>query len=395
MATLGCSQHVCYIQGKCNGARLCELFDVSLISYDRRLDDISEAVVEVTISGDSDNPCCACLGNAEPWCHVLTIVREGDGVVWTGPIQSIIYGYDKVRIEAKDKLAWLQVRVNETPIDYNPNPPSGSGLLHPVPLTTIAKRICEVAMIDDDDSPCFLDCILDLGDGQPLDAPRNVEFPGFGGPTAYDDLTSLGSGGIDFTVVNQCLILGPETLPARAIGTLLDEHIMGDISVIKDGNLLGNRYFVRYTGDDDCAGRCIPQHLPDPCVPEYICCPCPAVVETTEEGRSCYGLVERLIADTLGIPNVTSATNLGNQLLNASKVAPRVIQFPSGTQLSPDTPWGINDMIPGQRIDVALSKLCLPVFQSFKLQHVTVEDGAEGEKISIELKALPIVSGLE
>lgn len=214
---LGCSQHVAYITDKCNGPRLCELLDLSSVTYDRRLDDISEAVVEIPISGDVENPCCACLGDIEPWCHVLTIVREGDGVVWTGPIQKVIYGYNRVRIEAKDKLAWLQVRVNEIPIDFDPNTTT--------PLTTIAATIAEVAMADDGDSPCFLDCILDLEDGLPAGTDRARLYPAFGGPTAFDDFQSLADSGINYTVVNQCLILSGEDLPARPIGTLTDEHI--------------------------------------------------------------------------------------------------------------------------------------------------------------------------
>jgi hypothetical protein len=381
MPTLGCSQHVVYIQGKCNGARLCELSNVTQLTYDRRLDDISQAMVEIAISGDSDDPCCACIGDVEPWCHVLTIVREGDGVVWTGPVQKVFYGYDSVKIEASDKLIWLTARINEIAIDQFAGPGSIT------PLTDIAETIAQVAMADDGDSPCFMECVLNLGDGLPVNADRSMIFPAFDGPTAYDDFTRVADAGIDFTVVNQCLILGPEALPAVAIGTLLDEHILGEISVIKDGSLLANRVYVRYEGDDDCENVCAPQHLPDPCTPpDYTeCCPCPAVAEGEQE---CYGSVERLISNSLGIQTLDMATTTAQTFLNASRIVPRRIEFPTGTRLSPDTPWGIQDMIPGQRIDVALSKLCFPVFQSFKLQQVSVEDSADGEQISIDLTAL-------
>lgn len=389
MATLGCSKHVAYIQSKCAGPRLCELLDLTSVSYDRRLDDISEASVEIPISGDSDNPCCACLKDVWPMCHVLTIVREGDGVVWTGPVTRVIYGYNAVRIEAKDKLQWLVRRVNEIPVDFDPNPPPSPA----IQLTTIAKTICEVAMAEDDSS-CFLDCILDLGDGLPSDADRSIFFAAFEGPTAYDDLTVLAGAGMDFTVVNQCLILGPEKLPTNSIGTLLDEHILGEVSVIKDGDLLANRVFVRYEGDDDCAGVCAPAS-PVPCVaPDYQpCCPCPAVAPIEDETEwGCYGLIETIITDS-GMKTFGMAQTSALTFQEASRNLPILLELPSPTQLSPDTPWAINDMIPGQRVDVALAKLCFPVHQSFKLQQVSVEDSAEGESISIDLKALDLVLG--
>lgn len=383
--TLGCSQHVAYIQAKCNGPRLCELSDVRGLYYDRRLDDVSEAWVEIPISGDVDNPCCVCLADIEPWCHQLTIVREGDGVVWTGPIQKVIYGYNSVRIEAADKLAWLKVRVNELPIEYEENTT--------ISLTEIATTVVEVAMADDD-SPCFLDCIIDLGDGQPAGTDRSVVFPAFEGPTAFDDFQTLADVGIDYTVINHCLILGPErdASRTRAIGTLRDEHILGELSLIKDGTQQANRFFVRYEGDDDCEEVCTPQEAENPCdLGPGQCCPCPAMIEGATE---CYGTIERVL-DNLGIQDIGTAQGTATRFLNTFRLTPRFIEFPSGTRLAPDTPWKINDMIPGQRIDVALSKLCLPIYDSFKLQQVTVEDGPEGEKISVDLMQMGTIAGDE
>lgn len=363
MATLGCSQHVAYIQDKCAGPRLCELLDISSLGYDRRLDDISEAFVEIPISGDMDSPCCSCLGQVEPWCHVLTIVREGDGVVWTGPVQRVVYGYDKVRIEAKDKLVWLKVRVNKLDITgFNPN--------FTIPLTTIALDIATLAMESDGDSPCFLDCVQNLGDGLPPGTNRSRETFKAYAPSAMDDFQNMADSGVDYTVMGQCLILSGTDLPAVAVGTLLDEHILGDVSIIKDGDLLANSVIVRYTGDD--TGACAPPAAP-----------CPAVESVAPQ---CYGLVEKFLTD-LNIPDLGAATVAAQTHLNLSQTVPRRIEFPSGTRLSPDTPWALNDMIPGQRMDVSLTKLCIPIFQSFKIQIVTVSDGPEGEQIGIELKA--------
>ncbi len=390
--TLGCSSHVAYIQGKCNGPRMCELLNVTHLGYDRRLDDISDAFVEVSISGDSDNPCCACLGDVEPWCHVLTIMREGDGVVWTGPVQKVTYGYNMVRIDARDKLAWLTVRVDAEAVhQFNGLPPvlPLTYAVSTVPYTTVAKNVIRTGMANDGDSPCFMgtddcpDCgVLDLGDGRPADENRAIDFPYFGGPTVFDDLTTIANCGIDYTVIAGCLILGSAELPAEAIGVLLDEHILGDINIIKDGSLLVNAIYVRYATDTNI-NVC---NQIDPSTGLFIN-PCPAFEDTDTQ---CYGLIEKLIPDGGGVPNSDVARNVAFATLAAAKTIPRRIEFQAGTRLSPDTPWELNDMIPGQRIDVALTKLCVPVFQSFKLQQVTVEDTGAEETISIDLKALDV-----
>src|ERR1051325_11622051 len=113
MSVLGSSQHQVFVQQKCRGPRLCQLSGVTELQYDRRLDDISQAVVTVSISGDFDSPCCDCLWQSEPFCHALTIVRESDSFRRFGPIVDIDYGYNTLRIQANDSLFWLTKRVNE------------------------------------------------------------------------------------------------------------------------------------------------------------------------------------------------------------------------------------------------------------------------------------------
>lgn len=384
---LGCSKHVAYVQNKCNGRRLCELVDASNISYNRVLDDISEATVIIPLSGDVATPCCSCLADVEPWCHQLTIVREGDGVVWTGPIQKITYGRDAVTIQAKDKLAWLLFRINEITLPAgqwtNPNTTYS--------MTNMAVDIIELAMAEDNDSPCFIDgnslidscatsCggILNLGDDRPVGFPRSFQFDAFAGPTAFDDLTQLSESGIDFTVINQVLILKSEDLPTRPIGTLTDDLIIGDVNITKDGTIMANRVYVRYEGDDDCAvcgGGC-------PCASPS--CPCPGFAEAPEQ---CYGAIERMF-DGLGAQDQASAVEIANMYIERGSIAPRLIELPSGTRLSPDCSFGINELIPGQRIDVALSTFCFPVFQKFKLQAVNVEDDGIEEVISVDLQTV-------
>lgn len=417
---LGCSLHVAYIQNKCNGVRLCELLNASNINYTRILDDISTASVTIPITGEGANDqCCTCLADAEPWCHQLTIVREGDGVVWTGPIQKITYGQDQVVVEAKDKMVWLQYRVNEIQIDHHANGPPNPGPY--IPMTEIAYQIMIEAMAEDlsDNSPCFLEdaqgnnlIIIppgvngNLSDGFPPDFHREFVFDPFAGPTAYDDVTQLVQAGIEFTVINNSVILTSSAIPDVALGTLTDDMILGEFKVIKDGSTMGNRFYIRWEasdgppphGDDTdpiaCRNNCNLENAPTICpkcvypvTPPCYIVPCPGVDEISDTDIGCYGRIERVV-DKLGCTDAFTAQGIAGRYLERGKTARRLVELPSGTRLSPDCPWEINDMIPGQRIDVAFSTLCLPIFQSFKLQGMEVSDNGSEEVITVDLIAI-------
>lgn len=386
MPRLGCSNLSAYLSDKCHGSKLCDLPNATEIFFSRVLDEVSEAQVTVAVGGSIDDPCCACLATVEPWCHNLVIVREGDGIVWVGPVQQVIYSLDQVLIKANDKLAWLQVRVNEVSI-VNTDPT--------VPLTDTATEIIFAAMADDGDSPCFLDCIFNNGDGLGAShiARERAFHPFIHGPTAFDDFQSIADSGMDYTVVRDCLILGSEDLPASPITTLNDEHILGDLEIIKDGKLQGNRFFVRYEGDDDpvtCQANCggCPACV-EPVVNPCFVTPCPGEAEGAQE---CYGAIERVISDVNGIPNVDVANATAQKYVDAGRLTPRFIEFPPGTRLSPETPWALPDMIPGQRVDVVLSRYCIPINQSFRLLKVQVTDNFEGEEIGIDLGTINVIS---
>lgn len=373
---LGCGYHEAFITDKCDGVRLCDLVNADSIYYDRRLDDISEAEVSIPIQDAIDSPCCRCLADIEPWCHELVIHRDGE-IVWKGVVQEVRYAADRVTIKAKDKLAWLTVRVPEAPIintDQN------------VSLTTTASKIIQLG-IDDDDSMCFNNCIIDLGDGLEGDfrVARIRAFTAFDG-TVFDQLQSLAESGIDYTVVRGCLILGSDDIQVAPIAVLTDEHLLGSIEIVKDAAEIGNRFYSHFDEDDTVEG------CNGILVDGQQVIPCPVVADATN--RYCYGLIERVVSDAvIGIPNPVVAKSIAQQYATASSNPPRRIDFPAGTQLSPNTPWALNDMIPGQKVRVALTGYCLPVNTDFVLQKVVVNDKPEGESVSVELGALNALTG--
>lgn len=369
---LGCaSETTAFVTFQCGTPRVCTLTNAASITWNRVLDDISEAEVVVPIGNGIGgvNPCCECLGDIEPWCHELHIVRDGVEV-WTGPIHSVEYGYTTVTIRAKDVLSWLAVRI---PIGVFGN---ANNLQE---ITDLAKQILDLAFAEHD--PCVTPYIYqtDL-------TPKNTR-PTYLGPlavstqdfTAFDNyyidwLHKLSDIGLDFTALGRRIILGVDAADLPIAGQLTDEHILGEISITKNGDLMANRVYVRYEKDDDAA-TCTANALAGNAVPATV--PCPVLVEGPQY---CYGPIDTVL------PNQTATTvkiakQIGQVYVNTTSIAPRTVNFPQGSKLSPDAPFDINELIPGQKIRLAITGLCLETFSEFKLTGIgfSLQSGGDEE----------------
>lgn len=351
---LGCGLNRAYVTGQCGGPRICSLENASEISWDRRLDDVSEAHVVIPIGGDPTTACCECLGDVEPWCHELQIVRE-DEVVWLGPITKVTYGFTEVEIFAKDVAWWLSVRTPEiaTPVDPN----------EVLNLSEIAQQILDVAFAEEDQA-----CILQSVVRSESTLSGSRDYPGLSTDVLANSLDywlNLAETGLDFTVVNRSIIFGDALLPTMAVSTLTDSLIMGDVRFSKDGNLAANRWFVKWKSG----------------------------VEQADSAHECYGLIERNKTFE-EINDATSAQETAQAYIDATRIVPRILEFPDNTQISPDAPFSIMQLIPGVRFDVALTGLCTEVFASFRLTNMSVtQTGTEDEKVAISLSPVSLGTG--
>lgn len=496
---LGCLESIeVYVTDQCGTPRICGLTNVAQVQFNRILDEVSEAVVVIPVSTgtSSTKPCCDCLDIIEPWCHELHIVRNGE-LVWSGPIIKITYGYTTVSIEARDVLAWTQVRIpkgvldNTTatskvsvggtnvntmteatpgsitvenasnfssiggsitittvPANLTATPPvaattvtlsykgiSGntltgvigpgtnvvlaagmevSGTSNGDEITDIAVNVLNVAFAEHD--PCVLDYVvqIDLDDRPTLYANTAVStnngFTAFEG-TVFDWLELLADNGLDYTVIGRSVLLAAQDTPVAALGTLRDEHIAGEIEVSKDGYAMATRVFSRFEQDDDpakCAAQCKAGNNNQDCP---VCdltfaqpcssVPCPAMAEAADlkldrhdVSKVCYGPIERMFDDAAPLDYRTALQTAEGYIRDGS-VAPRTVNFASGARLMPDTPWDFNDMIPGQKIRVALAGLCLDVNEFYRLQEVSYTLTAEGdEEITVALGAFNLINSL-
>lgn len=183
--------------------------------------------------------------------------------------------------------------------------------------------------------------------------------------TYLEVLLALTETELNLTTLGRTIVINGDSLSLTPLGLLNDEHIMGDIEVTKDGKFMANRVYIHYEGD---------QGIPE-------------VGQKDEDQRYCYSLIER-IRDGNGLQVAEDAQVTADALVNASFIAPRVIEIPEGSKLSPDTPWTINQLVPGARVDVAITRLCIKLTQSFLLIGVTADYSNEGEAIGITLRPM-------
>lgn len=426
MGRLGCLDSIeAIVTGQCATNRICALTNITSVSWNRILDEISEAVVEIPIAtGIGQNPCCECLGDIEPWCHELAILRNGE-IVWQGPIIKITYGFEKVVIEARDVLAWLTVRIPQGVLDNSLTTTSVAAASNGVDITTFKGASTDVLFVGDtskfatpgldttgkilpitftvnlngtatpadnraftyqgisgnsltgvkltagtgtlqvgdqitapsngteitdlavdlfegafsEHDPCVLDFIMQTDvDCRPTLFANTVVSPETGFPafegSYFEWLEALSGIGLDYTVIGRRVLLGVgvgDFCGLPKLGTLTEDHIMGEIQVAKDGFNMGNRFFVRYQDDDDAA-QCAANN------PEIPAPPCPALSESDDIDSVCYGPIERLNSE--GVPfNYTTAKQAADGYVNAGRYAPRTVDMEQGTALSPDTPW--------------------------------------------------------
>lgn len=335
---LGCAQdYTISITGRGGSPTLGQVEPETLV-WGRVLDDTSTAEVVVPMGGDV--ACCELLGRTRSWCHEFVVHRDGVRV-WEGPIARIEYGRDSTFIRAKDVSAWLFKRKIRTLIDYTT---TGLGAAD---LATIAQAIVRDALAIDD--PQVLPYLLVLASGvtgQRQYAPDSAY--------AGDELRELARTGIDWTALGRRLIIGPETALAR-LPTLLDEHFIGELTVIEDGDAAATAATVIGKG-----------------------------VKATSGGEGTCGLLE-VLAKEEQILDTASAQAESDAIVAAGSPTPVYVDVPDGARLAPEAPVGINDLIPGVVAPVAVAEVCRPVTTDLRLQRLSVRFDGDGEQVAVTL----------
>lgn len=316
------------------------------VQYSRVLDDVSTAQVVIGVAGAN---CCAELGAVRSWRHWLNLYRN-EVFMWSGPITSVDWAWDRVTVNASDIIGLLDRRVPHQDFSFTDTD-----------LTEIARQLIDDGFAPDD----------------PGHTVTIVGAAGVTGGRAYsenigqtaDHLRDLADTGLDFTAVGANIVLLPEDHCA-VVGRLSDEDLPEGVTVTEDGASLATRWIV--AGDEDSGAVGTAQ-------------------DTTSALGAYYGLLERYVEQT-SITDQSSADQAARAKLNASLPVPVVIDTQNVT-LSPTANVDVLSLVPGWCLDITTSSTCRTITQRLKITGLQVsEDGGTGttpgqERVLVQVAA--------
>lgn len=355
---------------------------VTRIQWTRTFNDVSTA--EVTISLPSGGPdCCGALADVTPWVHELVILRDGVRV-WEGPIVKRTVRRDTMLLEAKDVFVYLDRLKNTFKLRYVDATPDEEGR-RTGQVTWIAEHIIRLCLVQSSlsrppDYPRIMDYIVRR------DTSRVIRYEKDGSTNTAvwaeyvgNILRVLVARGLNWTTVGRSLVLIAgldDDEPALARLGLND--IIGDIEVIHDGNALATASWAHNQDSQNISGPAENRSK---------------VVGTGHFGTP-YGRVEIITKVDDENPTDEDMADAARAALAGRFPMPVTIGLPDESQLHPDTPLGVNDLVPGTRIDVSTHGMCTELLQPFRLADVTGNwTEAAGEKITVSLVPPAQISG--
>lgn len=376
---LGCGTYRVMVQRRCgSGSRfVCELQDTQSISYNRILNEVSEATITVSMDG-----CCGCLSDVNPWEHELAIFRN-ESLVWVGPIVDLEFKAKDgvIDVLAKDLLSWADRRLIElADTDYEPEATD---------LADAYTWILNHAYCKD---PWCMTWSID-----PVGIPIQRFYPSFdkaggerwGGqyPNCGDEMRTLAESGVDFTVINRHLWGGNIEVsnPVSTNVILLDEHFQTTPDIKVSGSKMVTRQ-VSAGGDGGYSG------FYDDQVAIYPGTLGPITSSLLDASQQKFGLLEAF--NTTPIYDEVDTTIIPNPVLQDAKTRWDLLHEPyvfiSGGDLDPSAPLTFEEtLIPGAIIGIGLRNTCRDLTENqMRLREVQVSVSESGETVSIDLTPL-------
>lgn len=370
---LGCGEYQVSIVDRGGNNEICasDLFFLTGITFGRRLNEISEASVVISLRG-SDPDCCECLADITPWKHELKIVRD-TVEVWAGPVMGMTLNLNDntLKITARDLMAYFDKRLFYAAADYE---------VEDVPITQVFSDLFDHGHNKD-------------GWGLTLritEVPilTSQYYPGYdtdiwGGryPMIGDELRGLVDAGVDYTVINRDLFAGNVELSfderylalhgtARTRSILIDQSWaqLPEIEVV--GTYMSN-YTVVGGGFTGYYGWVFDQMW---------------IEDAGVSGPGTEGVLETVHVSTSTEdvytdehPNPITEEAYARNQFNRN---PYVVL--TGGQLAPDAPFGYEALVPGLLIGLGITS-CLTLDTVYRIHSITTEISADTEAVNIEL----------
>lgn len=297
------------------------------VYFGRRLDDSSSATVEISVEAAKNDPvCCAALADLEPFRHEVNVYRDNE-LIWVGPVHDVTYDADKISIACKDLISWFDRRIIETDFGFRED------------VADIFERLADAALARDN-SPNIRVHTKRTGlivAKSYLATDRII---------AGDAMRELGNLGLDFTAVGRKIYTGGIEISFPRDLRVWQPSIR-TMHIVKTGSEMANEVFVTGTppGNSDTT----------------------LYGTATSRSDSYYGLIQA-ITSRPSDKEEEALDALARSRLEFLHQPPLYIT----ASFAPESPFGINDLIPGIRCDVRLEQNCLKINQVMRLQSLSV-----------------------
>jgi len=406
MQGLGCGTHRVFVYDQGGQVPRGEITPLAQVKWNRKRDDISNAVVDTTNFGED---CCALLGSLRSWIHELVIFRDGpSGMerVFEGPITRITYTTTSVEIEAKDVMAYAYRRIMRQGYNdaYQVNNPlyvdgalvSGTEL----GLSTTVDRanwILVNALARHD--PNVLPFLTTLR--HPNDARQSRVVPDYA-KTAWEEIDDMAAhAGLDYVTVGRRIILWDTHRPIGRLPEMRDNDFSDPPIVTEYGMNLAN--YLATTDGSGVWGAAYPNGLLDPLVAGV---PWFGIYPVGQSAFDYYGPIEMLnsayaettsgddaATDTLSpaaMERKVEALRSQSQRSIANRwPTPLLVRVPDNVTLNSDVNLSIQQLVPGVWIPLRAQGTCRDVAQWQKLDSVTVTEADGVEKVQVVMSPAP------
>lgn len=341
MAALGNGENRAYIYDRLGTTRLLELV-TTRVEWPRELCAVSKATVVVGASR-----CGPDHDRISTWAHTLVIFRDGQRA-WEGPIRRRLDGPNGLTLTASDVLGWTERRPMRQARQVG-----GSPVVNELDWTV------RHAFAEDD--PNVLAHLSQPGfplAGGGVD--RDVQA---GAAYCSAELGNLVGAGGRYTALGRSILLWDHAYQLGRTATLVPErHLLTDVNVIEDGDLLGESVWAR----DDQGNQ--------------------AYVDSGIGVDPYYGRVTLLVSTG----SSTSAAGYAQTVRAQSYPAPVTVDVPSGAALSCDAPFPMEHLVPGVVVPLETTTATgKQVSATFALNSVkVVQEAGRDETVGVTLAPL-------
>lgn len=326
---------------------------INRIEYERVVDGISKAKVDLVTAGDN---CCGQLAAVDHWNTDLLITTYNpdlgvDEVLWRGPVRKPTFRRGSVTIEATDVLSWLQVRMLEQDFDFANED-----------VSDIFIDLATYALTKDPNHfPVheFVRYLSGTVESRKVEASSNR--------MTWNVAGEMLQAGLDVTTFGSRIVVG---VPAFTPIELRDTDVQGTnpAEIAKDGDEYANRWIS--SASRDIVGI----YPPGP-----------------PTGANGFPLVEGSISDSQ-LPDVASAEAAAKARYDFSAKGVRRVKASGGLILLPSSNIDHRKLIAGQTFNYAATETCYAAKETLRLGRLAnvVEKG--GERVTIDLQP---VGGLQ